>query len=72
MENQKRFVIQFSSSLEGTSGERAAASLTEMGPAILNGGITTFLALFLLGFSDSYGFLVFFKVSQNINSMPHV
>merc|ERR1719188_2336777 len=33
-----------------------------MGPAILNGGITTFLALFFLAFSQSYAFIVFFKV----------
>jgi hypothetical protein len=34
-----------------------------MGPAILNGGITTFLALFFLAFSDSYAFIIFFKVT---------
>ena len=33
-----------------------------MGPAILNGGITTFMALFLLAFSNYYGFIVFFRV----------
>ena len=36
-----------------------------MGPAILNGGITTFLALFFLAFSQSYAFIVFFKVSSS-------
>jgi Niemann-Pick C1 protein len=51
------------SSFSGTSGERAAHGLTQMGPAILNGGITTFLALFFLAFSQSYAFIVFFKVS---------
>ena len=35
-----------------------------MGPAILNGGITTVLALFFLAFSQSYAFIVFFKVSK--------
>ena len=33
-----------------------------MGPAILNGGTTTVLALSLLGFSKSYAYIVFFKV----------
>ena len=37
-----------------------------MGPAILNGGITTFLALFFLAFSQSYAFIVFFKVSSSL------
>jgi predicted RND superfamily exporter protein len=46
----------------GTSYERAANGLTEMGPAILNGGITTFLALVFLSLSDSYAYLVFFKI----------
>ena len=44
------------------SNERTAAALTDMGPAILNGGITTFMALFLLAFSNYYGFIVFFRV----------
>ena len=35
-----------------------------MGPAILNGGITTFIALFLLAFSNYYGFIVFFRVRR--------
>ena len=34
-----------------------------MGPAILNGGLTTFLALFLLAFSNYYAYTVFFNVS---------
>ena len=33
-----------------------------MGPAVINGGITTFLALLLLGFSKSHVFITFFKV----------
>ena len=37
-----------------------------MGPAIANGGITTFLALLLLGFSESHIFITFFKVGQNM------
>ena len=44
--------------------ERATAALTEMGPAIFNGGLTTFLALFLLAFSNYYAYTVFFRVSR--------
>jgi hypothetical protein len=47
---------------EGTREERAVSSLLKMGPAIVNGGITTFLALLLLGFSQSHVFITFFKV----------
>ena len=50
--------------IAGTSKERSANALEQMGPAILNGGITTFLALFFLAFSQSYAFIVFFKVSE--------
>lgn len=45
-----------------TGGERARAALTAMGPAILNGGTTTWLALIVLAFSNSYGFIVMFRV----------
>ena len=44
------------------------ASLYTMGPAILNGGITTFLALVLLGFSNSHPFITFFKVSPKLEA----
>ena len=33
-----------------------------IGPAVLNGGLSTFLAFVLLAFSNSYVFLTFFKV----------
>ena len=36
---------------------------TEIGPAVLNGGISTFLAFILLAKSDSHVFMTFFKVS---------
>ncbi len=36
-----------------------------MGPAVLNGGLSTFLAFFLLAFSDSYVFLTFFQVKKH-------
>ena len=47
-----------------TGGEKARVALTTMGPAILNGGVTTVLALSLLGFSKSYAYIVFFKVDR--------
>ena len=51
---------------KGTSYHRAAEALSSMGPAILNGGITTLIAIIFLGFSDSYAFIVFFKVRSKI------
>lgn len=44
--------------------ERASTSLVTMGPAVINGGVTTFLSLVLLGFSESHAFIVFFKVKM--------
>merc|ERR1719322_585500 len=41
---------------------RKMIALSSMGPAILNGGITTLIAIIFLGFSDSYAFIVFFKI----------
>ena len=46
----------------GNSKECTHAALTDIGPAVLNGGITTLLALFVLAFSDYYFFIIFFKV----------
>ena len=43
--------------------ERARATLRDMGPAVWNGGFSTFLAVVLLAFSNSYVFKTFFKVS---------
>ena len=37
-------------------------SVETIGPAVFNGGVTTFLALVLLGASTSHTFLTFFKV----------
>ena len=38
-------------------------ALQNVGPAVLNGGVSTFLAMVLLAASKSYVFTVFFKVS---------
>jgi hypothetical protein len=46
----------------GTRHERSLKAVEEIGPAVFNGGFTTFLALALLGFSTSQIFLTFFKV----------
>ncbi len=47
---------------KGTRNERVHEMLTEMGPAVLNGGFSTFLAFVLLSTSSSYGFQTFFKI----------
>lgn len=46
----------------GSRDERMKQTLTSMGPAVLNGGISTFLAFVLLSMSKSIIFLTFFKV----------
>lgn len=38
-------------------------ALKEIGPAVFNGGFSTFLAFVLLANSNSYGFALFFRVS---------
>lgn len=47
--------------------ERARATLRDIGPAVWNGGFSTFLAVVLLAFSNSYVFKTFFKVSRSKN-----
>lgn len=46
----------------GTRYERARATIRDIGPAVWNGGFSTFLAVVLLAFSNSYVFKTFFKV----------
>jgi len=43
--------------------DRAKTTLATIGPAVLNGGLSTFLAFVLLAESKSYGFVLFFRVS---------
>ena len=50
------------SSPQGSKSERAVSAVEAIGPAVLNGGVTTFLALVLLAGSTSHTFLTFFKV----------
>ena len=42
--------------------ERVRTTLAEVGPPVLNGGISTLLAFILLAFSEGYVYQAFFKV----------
>ena len=46
----------------GSRLERAQKALHKIGPAVMNGGTTTFLAVVLLCDSKSHAFITFFKV----------
>lgn len=46
----------------GTRNQRVAATFTKVGPAVLNGGLSTLLAFILLSTSESYVCLSFFKI----------
>merc|ERR1712055_928183 len=46
----------------GGKKSKTQEALLTIGPAVFNGGLTTFLALVLLGFSTSHVFVSFFKV----------
>jgi len=48
--------------LSGTKKERAHAAMVDMGPAVLNGGVSTLIAFILLVSSDSHVFSSFFKI----------
>merc|ERR1712141_62316 len=49
-------------SVQGSRTERSITALQNIGPAVLNGGFSTFLALVVLATSDSYIFGTFFKL----------
>jgi len=49
---------------KGTRDERARQALVNIGPAVLNGGFSTFLAFVLLANSKSHVFITFFKVKR--------
>lgn len=42
--------------------EKTELALADMGPAVFNGGFSTFLAFFMVAWSNSYVFLTFFKM----------
>jgi len=46
----------------GDGEDRMARTMIEMGPAVLNGGLSTLLAIIMLANSKSYVFISFFKV----------
>lgn len=46
----------------GSRAARAEQAVKSIGPAVLNGGISTFLAILLLARSQSHAFKSFFKV----------
>ncbi|XP_033117064.1 NPC intracellular cholesterol transporter 1-like [Anneissia japonica] len=46
----------------GTKNERTCKTLGNIGPAVFNGGFSTFLVFILLSLSNSYIYQVFFKV----------
>ncbi|XP_021925965.1 Niemann-Pick C1 protein-like isoform X2 [Zootermopsis nevadensis] len=52
--------------LQGTRHEKAIKTLVMIGSAVLNGGLSTFLAFVLLGGSDSYLFTTFFKLFTGV------
>lgn len=47
---------------EGTRSDRALATVMHIGPAVLNGGVSTILAMAMLANSNAYTFKAFFKV----------
>ena len=49
---------------EGTRNERMYKTLVHVGPAVLNGGLSTFFAIVLLCGSKTYVFLTLFKVES--------
>ena len=46
----------------GSRDHRVTAALTQVGPAVLHGGLSTLLAFILLSSSESYVCLSFFKI----------
>ena len=47
---------------EGDKNKRIEKTLANIGPAVFNGGFSTFLAFILLMNSQSYVFMTFFKI----------
>ena len=52
----------FITSSVNSKDERVKKVISEEGPAVFNGGFSTFLAFAILVFADSFAFTVFFKV----------
>ncbi|KAK3599821.1 hypothetical protein CHS0354_022387 [Potamilus streckersoni] len=52
--------------ISGNKDDRAKVTLVKIGPAVINGGFSTFLAFVLLADSNSYGFALFFRVFMSV------
>ncbi|XP_011632112.1 patched domain-containing protein 3-like isoform X2 [Pogonomyrmex barbatus] len=50
----------------GNKQERALTTLSVIGPAVFNGGLSTFLAFVLLSFSQAYVFITFFRLFTSV------
>ncbi|XP_018402992.1 PREDICTED: patched domain-containing protein 3-like isoform X2 [Cyphomyrmex costatus] len=50
----------------GNKQERALTTFNVIGPAVFNGGLSTFLAFVLVGFSQAYVFITFFKLITSV------
>lgn len=50
----------------GTRQQRAVAAVASIGGSVLNGAVSTFLAVLVLAFTESYVFQVFFKMLSSI------
>ena len=53
-----RFLVE----RDGSREDRVRLTLLNMGPAVMNGGISTFIAFILLANSQSHVFITFFKI----------
>ena len=52
--------------IKGTRKERTRSAFVTISPAVLHGGVTTFLSLVFLASSESYCFITFFKIMSAI------
>merc|ERR1712130_672025 len=55
-------IVHFFLAASGNRDSRVEATMTRVGPAVFNGGLSTLLAFILLSTSRSYVFLSFFKI----------
>ena len=56
------FTIMYFCYFTGTKLERAKNSLRKIGPAVTNGGLTTFLSVIVLCGSQTHVFITIFKI----------
>lgn len=49
----------------GTPDERMSKALTEVGPPVLHGALSTFMVVLVLSLSISYVFVIFFRYSPD-------